>query len=928
VRAAATEQTDSVGVKGVWEDFARLGWGPVENTHHDLGTDLYLQVRDERRFDLGLVVGAQVKSGASYFSRPARAPDGEITGWWFNDADREHVDAWLRHALPHLLVLRDIDANVSYWIHVTADAVVNTGKGAKLCVPRSNIVNEAHRDQLTRVATTGKPAAQWEGSVWTAGGGVLPKDRLRHALIAPRLVAPHPNAGTAGGLSGDQATALVMQARFAEYRSYATDVAEVPPLGEALLSDEWSWKFVGALARRMRKGQPDELIARVEDASNPKDRAAAAVAAAACLLEDGLHDEARALIEAALAPDDQDPVDQAWLRIHRARIEMETGEIGDARASAAPIPAVRFQAPEDATAGAIAASATNLLFNTAAWTDRDLERTIIGSDNAVSWWRAQGTSRGLQDLVSRTFRSWSSDRGGRWSAEDLAARELFAAALAASHTGDQSSWRRLQSLQAQDALLRLDRAASPEEAMRGLDGLRIAGDVKSMKLAARHLESEGPASAVIDACAKVDLGRSSRTTGLADLEMLECGADIISADVADRSTRWLLKRIADPATITGGPVAIEGYSDRMLSTVAALIPRCQRDTVNDLIALLLGLPPVTDQAQAETWAKTARGIPAAQFTEEQSQGLAASAQYHHSSLRLAFLSCAAGHVPAAREQLAVDARAGSVDALSMLGPVPELPSEVAEAAIKTFANSAISAVEMARNRTYGIGYDVAGGLVMLNAWHPDHADWQPVIDLLSEPLVTTDMKRSALRHLTALIARLPDSIRSEITPIVLGIATGSIGSRQPFLSVPGDAAGEATDLAIGLAAVDDVDLTLRLAALLSGDSHDRSWAAHAARRRAEPGDIGVLAALATDPDVNVRAAAAAGLAVLDARGSGGAVAHVFAERCLSNETGTRVARAVAEALDEEPGSRAEEIRASLRNHASFAVRRSVQVAAT
>ena len=34
------------------------------NADHDLGTDLLVQARDERRFDRGLIVGVQVKGRA------------------------------------------------------------------------------------------------------------------------------------------------------------------------------------------------------------------------------------------------------------------------------------------------------------------------------------------------------------------------------------------------------------------------------------------------------------------------------------------------------------------------------------------------------------------------------------------------------------------------------------------------------------------------------------------------------------------------------------------------------------------------------------------------------------------------------------------------------------------------------------------------
>lgn len=42
------------------------------------------------------MMGAQVKTGPSYFNSPKKDADGTITGWWFAEDDREHFDYWLR----------------------------------------------------------------------------------------------------------------------------------------------------------------------------------------------------------------------------------------------------------------------------------------------------------------------------------------------------------------------------------------------------------------------------------------------------------------------------------------------------------------------------------------------------------------------------------------------------------------------------------------------------------------------------------------------------------------------------------------------------------------------------------------------------------------------------------------------------------------
>ena len=132
VRAPANEATGTSGESEVMAEFERLGWAATIDSRHDTGLDLYLRPRDQRRFELGVVMGAQVKTGPAYFKSEKKDTLGNVAGWWFYDPDRTHIDYWLGHALPHLLILRDQSLSVSYWALVAPDSVVNTGKGGKI----------------------------------------------------------------------------------------------------------------------------------------------------------------------------------------------------------------------------------------------------------------------------------------------------------------------------------------------------------------------------------------------------------------------------------------------------------------------------------------------------------------------------------------------------------------------------------------------------------------------------------------------------------------------------------------------------------------------------------------------------------------------------------------------------------------------------
>ena len=82
MRASPQEQTGAAGLNEVKANFQRICWGTAENTQHDLGTDLFLWPRDDRRNDRGLFVLAQVKAGPSYFNSPQYEKE-RVVGWWY-----------------------------------------------------------------------------------------------------------------------------------------------------------------------------------------------------------------------------------------------------------------------------------------------------------------------------------------------------------------------------------------------------------------------------------------------------------------------------------------------------------------------------------------------------------------------------------------------------------------------------------------------------------------------------------------------------------------------------------------------------------------------------------------------------------------------------------------------------------------------------
>lgn len=536
------QQAGSVGESEVEAKFKRIGWNPVRNSSLELGTDYLIEARDLDRRPRGLIVGAQVKSGASYFGRAVRGSDGTVSGWWYYESDIGHFDDWVTHGLPHLLVLHDLDTSTSYWVHVTASAVESTGQGCKVLVPASQTVDGAHADDLFAVACKQKAAPPIEGTAFFgAADASSPARRLRHALITPRLVAPHPNAGTDEPIDASQAVALLSQGRLRELIQFAEQHPSVPDPRSSSAGCDWTWRLVEAIWTWAMTDAVDHLEDVLESART-RDAAAASGVLLGCAQQRlERHEDALAVLDGLESRNDLLPVDHAWVLVQRGRVRAEVGNIAGARSDAAGAQRRLAGDEDDITVSALAAAAAWLLFATARLVPQSADEAILSlpealtaSDTAVSWWRSQRVSWGLQAAEDEWFKSWAQDRsytligGGEPNAFDL-----FAAEFSADITGEHGSWRAMSALAARQRLMRAATTSDPAfELAEGLDALRRSGDHRSLKLALERLHRDGPLVAVSASVNKIPMSGWTHTTALPNFEALSLVGDLVTEESA------------------------------------------------------------------------------------------------------------------------------------------------------------------------------------------------------------------------------------------------------------------------------------------------------------------------------------------------------------------------------------------------------------
>jgi hypothetical protein len=261
-------------------------------------------------------------------------------------------------------------------------------------------------------------------------------------------------------------------------------------------------------------------------------------------------------------------------------------------------------------------------------------------------------------------------------------------------------------------------------------------------------------------------------------------------------------------------------------------------------------------------------LPESAFRPEDAGALAASADHHHFPLPNRILGVAANlGDQAARESLVEQAMQGSLDALSELGDVRDLDPAVAAAQVNRLADSARRVVTDAKRGMFGIGSDVCRPLALLNVWHPEVAQWDPVLELLGEDAVMVDDKRGALRLLADVAERIPDEIRTPLTDTVTHIARQEGNVMHSLLTRPRDASAEAALLAMALGAFGAEETSAHITRLLDGQASDRTWAAVIAGRNDTPFNRGLLVSLASDDDSKVRSTACAWLTFCATQGT-------------------------------------------------------------
>ncbi|MEO3407906.1 DUF4365 domain-containing protein [Mucilaginibacter sp. CAU 1740] len=142
---------ERIGVHSIAKIFnEELRWIFREQSISDCGIDAYVEItrtgfKTGCFTPTGKLIAIQIKSGLSFF-KEARADHFVFRG------SKRHLDYWLEHCIPTILIIYDKVTGNAYWREVNRSTIVLTKKAFKVNIFKQNLLNRSSKEALTNIA--------------------------------------------------------------------------------------------------------------------------------------------------------------------------------------------------------------------------------------------------------------------------------------------------------------------------------------------------------------------------------------------------------------------------------------------------------------------------------------------------------------------------------------------------------------------------------------------------------------------------------------------------------------------------------------------------------------------------------------------------------------------------------------------------------
>ena len=143
--------TERIGVNAVEKIILKeFGWIFRDQPIIDMGIDAHIESVEGGK-PTGNLIGLQIKTGSSHFS----AKNDGLVYYGKN----EHLNYWLNHSLPVVLIGHLPETGKTYWVNITNENIEKTNKAWRVTIPYSQELNSDSQQTFIEILE-GPPEAQ------------------------------------------------------------------------------------------------------------------------------------------------------------------------------------------------------------------------------------------------------------------------------------------------------------------------------------------------------------------------------------------------------------------------------------------------------------------------------------------------------------------------------------------------------------------------------------------------------------------------------------------------------------------------------------------------------------------------------------------------------------------------------------------------
>ena len=737
----------------------------------DFGTDSWVMPVSDEGIPSFVVLGVQVKKGASHFRHPKKDDQGNVIGWWFG-FDANHEASWTNGRIAHIVVLISNEGTM-YWSKIESSQIDRSSRKPMILVYKDHVLEKTDEEEIYEFACSTYEKSAFNGVVWNGLKNIKNQDRIRLAMLAPRVIAPHVNKHI-DNLKGHEALGSLLYGN--EYglewywRAGSGSMADVAMQkgkrkDEAWASSDWCWKAAAAFYDYFdgQGGRLDELFSV---AKSPEEQAASAVMQFAFDIDDNDWSAALQHIEAVMTYDLY-PIDKAWLLVHESWAMFELGRRDEAISAGSNAVSLCLQNPDDITANGICGAAMRLLWQydwiwgnvKSSGKQVDVAAVIQSSDNPIFWWLELGERSIAGNAVSNR---WLHSIGEAEKTHSLR-RRFISLILQTAFLGDRDAWKRYCCLQAENAYAQIeDDNGERANIVNVLEMFRRCSSKDDYRKVLRSAIQRALDSRIVEYAETVSLDESTHSTALNDLTLFQCIGDYLSADKADEVCRWCLTTMASRQEYSRKVSATFNIPIELFKTLKACYMAASRDAQEEIEQWFLGLPGV-----GESYASEAQNLTIL-FPESfwGDDNLAILLQRGDAgSLQQWYEYKQSSHDEKSEAQWHVKVKSGQVDVIKSIDDAKKLSEDEIQKVSDCFSVYCVETIE--RYERWGVVFssgrdDTLSAFLFCGYVHPELVDWTAFVKIVLSKAEAIQEKIWPLKFLACFGNELPDEIQQEL----------------------------------------------------------------------------------------------------------------------------------------------------------------------